>query len=199
MSTKPTKRKFALRMTETVTAFLITKNSLYTTLITILAVVAPFLHLLAKPGQAGLFGFKWMSSFLFALGWPISIICAGLLLHMASEHIVGELRKGFALISTIIIGLGIYYLIYTLVPMHAVGAGDFSPIVYYLFLLLSTIAAIMGVRFITRGIKFTEAKLKASISRLIAFIINSDRYIESNEKRSQYFKDYMGEFEEITK
>ncbi len=187
------------RTIETVTGFLTTKNSLYTTVITILAVVAPFLHLLAKSGQPGLFGYKWMTSFLFALGWPITTICMGLLLYMASEHIEGEMRKGFALISTVIIGLGMYYLMYTLIPMDFMGINDFPVIVYYLVLLLCSIAAIVAVRFLNKGIKFTEAKLKANVSRLIAFIINGDKYIETEENRTKYFKDYMGELDELSK
>lgn len=79
------------------------------------------------------------------------------------------------------------------------GINDFPVIVYYLFLFVCTLGSWAALRLITRGIMYTERKLKHNIQRLIAFIINSDRYIESDEQRKQHFKDYMEQFDEITK
>lgn len=173
--------------------YLTRTNSFYITTLTLVAVLSPFLHLLSPSGVEGVFGFKYMSSFLYALGWPLTVISLGLLLQLASKHIVTEIKDSFLVISSIVIGLGIFYLMYTLIPMQ-----DFSTWVYYLLLASSTIAAGYGIHLFGKGIMLVEEKLKANISRLIIFIVYSEKYIEKKENRSRHFNDYIKEFEEIS-
>jgi hypothetical protein len=155
--------------------------------------MSPFLHLLSPSGVEGVFGFKYMSSFLYALGWPLTVISLGLILQAASKHITAEIKSSFLLISSITVGLGIFYLMYTLIPMT-----DFSPWIYYLLLATSTMAAGYSLHLFAKGVMIVEEKLKANISRLILFIVYSEKYIETKDNRSRHFNDYIKEFEEIS-
>ena len=122
------KTKFALQTIETVTAFLTTKSSIYITFLGSLILLTPYIHIIyAASDEPGLFGFVYMTSFLFALALPVSLIASGLLIKFISTKSNNEYTKAFSLLSNLILFSGSYFLIYTLYPMTK----DFNGMYYY--------------------------------------------------------------------
>ena len=148
--------------------YLITKAVIDNFLLTVLAVGAPFLHLLAAPGQEGILGWKWMSSFLNALGWPISILAISVLMLRDASRVPQELHKPLKNRAYIIMGLGCYYLLYVCVGTFGV---DYPIYIYYLAMLVFTIALVIVVTQINRVLLSIENQLKSVIRSLMDRIL----------------------------
>lgn len=137
-------------MTPIATVFRTIKKINIKYVLTGLAVLAPFLHLLAKPAQPGILHWAWMSSFLNALGWALLAFFIGIVIIIEARHKHQRLR------GILVTSIGIYYIIYIFFPN---GKNfDFTPTTYYIALgvisLLITSITVWWVRFDKSQIHF---------------------------------------------
>ncbi|HLW30792.1 MAG TPA: hypothetical protein VKX40_00925 [Aequorivita sp.] len=197
MNNQSTNQKYALQQTGTVTGSLIIKNSsrisFYIAFLAIVAVLSPFLHVFYLLNDTeGIFGFSYMSSFMYSLSLPAMAICAGLLF----KYIAGQLddmRAFFQYISTAFLFVGIFFMIYTFVPIT-----DFSTTVYIGFLLVLSIILTIAANYLHQAVLTTEERLKNIISKLFDFIIlETPRKHVSEEKQIDYVISYEKIINEI--
>ncbi len=197
MSNQSTNAKFAPQETETVTGFLTLTNkskiSIYLTVLAVVAVLSPFMHILyLLNDKEGIFGFAFMSSFMYSLSLPIMSICSGLLLKYAGTQMT-ELKIYFKYISTSFLFVGIFFLIYTFIPMF-----DFSASVYFIGLFILTIILTIASHYLHKAVLTTEDRLKNIISKLFDFIIlETPRKHVSEEKQIDYVISYEKIINEI--
>lgn len=132
-----------------------------------MALFSLFFHLLAKPGQAGLFGFRWMSSFLNALGLFLCVLSMGLLGLYYAKNSKSDYKAYFVFMSKSIVLLGVYYGFYTFLPIS-----DYSNIVYYSMIGLYAIVLRFVIFKLNTAIlrSKTEDNLKHKVKRLINFL-----------------------------
>lgn len=197
MNNKSTKLKSAHLETETVTGFLTikkeTKISIYLTFLAIVAVLSPFLHIFyIFNDREGIFGFAYMSSFMYSLSLPLMAICSGLLLkYLASQ--LPDFRKFLVFISNSFLFVGIFFMIYTLVPLT-----DFATEVYFISLFILSVALTLAAHILHSAILTTEQRLKKIISKLFDFIIlETPRKHVSEEKQIDYVISYEKIINEI--
>ena len=197
MNKQSTKSKYALQETETVTGFWTQKNrstiSIYLTALAIVAVLSPFLHILyLLNDKEGIFGFAYMSSFMYSLSLPIMSICSGLLLKYVGTQLT-EFKVYFKYISNSFLFVGIFFMIYTFVPMF-----DFSAPVYFISLLILSVVLTVASHFLHKAVLTTEERLKNIISKLFDFIIlETPRKHVSEEKQIDYVISYEKIINEI--
>ncbi len=197
MNKQSTNKKFAPQATGTVMGFQTTRSSrinFYLMFLSVIAVLSPFLHVLYLTGdKEGVFGFTYMSSFLFSISLPIMAICSGLLLKFARNIVMDEFQKTFGLIANTFLLVGFFFLIYTFLPIN-----DLSIYAYYgILLVLATVLTIIASH-IHKTIIATEERLKKIISRLFDFIIlETPRKHVSEEKQIDYVISYEKIINEI--
>jgi len=173
-------------MTAIVTVFRTIKNSsLYAGLLTIIGVTAPFSHLLSSSDQVGILGYTYMTSFLFAVGFPISMVSFALLLKYGSQKMIDGYSKPFNQISNIILFVGCFYILWVLLPIQ-----DYSKSVYYTFLGAVSIASGYAITMLHYVIIIAEEKLRHTIQRLFKFILKDTPHDLTNEadKKAYYVK-----------
>lgn len=193
MNNKSTSEKSAHQETETVMGFLTIKNnsriSLYIIILAIIAVLSPFLHVLFLINDTeGIFGFTYMSSFLYSLSLPLMAICSGLLLKYASGQIA-NFKLFFKFISYSFLFVGIFFMIYTFLPIY-----DFSTSVYFIGILIIAMILTVAIHYLHIAILTTEERLKKIISKLFDFIILETPQKHVSEERQI---DYVISYEKI--
>lgn len=133
-----------------------------------------------------------MSSFMYSLSLPAMAICAGLLFKYIAGQLA-ELEVFFRYISTAFLFVGIFFMIYTFVPIT-----DFSTTVYIGFILILSIILTVAANYLHRAILTTEERLKNIISKLFDFIIlETPRKHVSEEKQIDYVISYEKIINEI--
>lgn len=153
--------------------------------------------------KANRFGFKSIRSFLFALGFPFTLLCSSLVLLYASKHINDKMvKKGILTASIAFQFTAIYFIIWT-VTAHLFKAKDFDRSVYYLMMALSSILVTIAI------VRFFISKLnhKYQIATLIDFIVNIRKelfHTKSNEhnittKKKEFDNNMYETFEKIVK
>src|SRR5690606_17498363 len=170
MNKQSTNQKSAHQPTGTVTGSLIIKKSsrisFYIAFLAIVAVLSPFLHVIyILNDKEGIFGFAYMSSFMYSLSLPVMAICSGLLFKFLAGQLV-EMGEFFRYISTAFLFVGIFFMIYTFVPLT-----DFSTSVYFGFISVLSIVLTIAAHHLHRAVLTTEERLKMIISKLFDFII----------------------------
>jgi hypothetical protein len=199
MSNKSKNQKFALQETETVTEFQTgesnkTKIHLYLTFLAAVAILSPFLHVFYLFNETeGIFGFSFMSSFLFAISLPLMAIATGLLLKFASTKLPTNLGFAFNYISNSLLFLGFFFLSYTFIPVI-----DLPVIVYFSSVAILSIILTVCTHYFHKAILTTEQRLKKIISKLFDFIIlETPRKHVSEEKQIDYVISYEKIINEI--
>lgn len=163
-------------------------------MLAVVAVLTPFLHVFYLfNDKEGVFGFAYMSSFMFSLSLPMMALCSGLLLKFVGEQLDTHLKKSFKFISNSFLFVGCFFLIYTLVPMT-----DFSAYVYFTLLIVLSIAMTFLANYLHKAFISTELRLKKIISKLFDFIIlETPRKHVSEEKQIDYVISYEKIINEI--
>lgn len=198
MNNKSTNVKSAPPATETVMGFQITwknkKINFYLMFLCVVAVLSPFLHVIYLTGdKEGIFGFAYMSSFMFSLSLPVMAICSGLILKIARNIINEDFKKTFGNIANIFLLVGFFFLVYTFAPMY-----DLPIYVYYAIILALALALTVIANQVHKAIITTEERLKKIISRLFDFIIlETPRKHVSEEKQIDYVISYEKIINEI--
>lgn len=154
----------------------------YLYIITFCALLAPFLHLFAVDGQKGYFGFPYMSSFLNAVGWALCAFFLGLLLKFAAKRIDTEYAKPFTFISYLIIGLGIYYAIYVMLPVYTLNIKDYHISVYFIGVGVVSVMGVVITTLLGKAVTFAETKLRKSIALFFDWSYSLDPYIDAAKK-----------------
>lgn len=179
------KKKFVRLVTETVTVYLTRKSSIYVTLLVLCITVFPFVHNFTY-GIEGVFGFTYMSSFLYALSLPVVLICAGLLLLLSKEVL-------FTNVAWVVMFSGFFYLVYTLQPYQ-----DYPLWLYILVALtVSVFGCIIGYNMHLLMVK-TEKKLKHAIQLLISFCIKQYNNAEDEKEYHVNFERVMYDVDDAT-
>lgn len=159
-----------------------------------MAILSPFLHVLyLTEDKRGIFGFAYMSSFMFSISLPLMAISSGLILKFAKNILVKDFKQIFQYISNMFLLVGFFYLIYTFAPMY-----DFSIYTYYLIVLIISISLTIIANLIHAAIVTTEERLRGIISKLFDFIIlETPRKHVSEEKQIDYVISYEKIINEI--
>lgn len=159
----------------------ITRNSICLFIISVIGLTAPFWHsFYGVSTNEGVFGYKYMSSFLYALGHPVFAICMGMLMLFAAKQLTLNFSKPFRLISFLMLGVGCYQLLAVLVSkkmlLHLFGVRDFANWVYYLVMVVIALFVVVLVQQIQFAIFSIERVLKVKIRLLVGFVLkhNSD-------------------------
>ena len=174
-------------MTETVTAFLTTKNSLYLLFLTIVAIVTPFLNVMYYGStQKGILGFTWMPSFMYAIIIPFGYCSLGLLLNFAASKIEGDYKPIIKNISYPIIFIGLFYNLYTFIPLSA----DLPAKYYYWVMLGCSVGLFAIVIQLHRNI-ISERNYKLIIKDTIRYIYKYKDDIK--EEKQEFHKIKRGE------
>lgn len=143
--------------------------------------------------KEGIFGFAYMSSFLFSISLPLMAISSGLLLKFAKNIIVEDFKKTFGYISNTFLLVGFFFLIYTFAPMY-----DLSIYSYYAIVLALAVSLTVIANLVHKAIITTEERLKKIISKLFDFIIlETPRKHVSEEKQIDYVISYEKIINEI--
>ncbi len=197
MSNQSTNSNPAPQATETVMGFQTTWSkgiNFYIIFLCIIAVLSPFLHMLYLiEDKEGVFGYAYMSSFLFSISLPIMALSSGLLLKFAANYIVNEFKKPLQYISHTFIFVGFFFAIYILMPIR-----DYSITTYYVSLLILAILLTIVANYLHKAILTTEQRLKNIISKLFDFIIlETPRKHVSEEKQIDYVISYEKIINEI--
>ena len=197
MNNQSTNTKFAPQATETVMGFQTTWKkgiNFYLIFLCIVAVLSPFLHVLyLTEDKEGIFGFAYMSSFMFSISLPLMAISAGLIIKFAKNIIVEDFKKTFEYISNTFLLIGFFFLIYTFAPMY-----DFSIYTYYVIILATSVILTMIANLAHKAVLTTEERLKNIISKLFDFIIlETPRKHVSEEKQIEYVISYEKIINEI--
>ncbi|WP_111845977.1 hypothetical protein [Aequorivita antarctica] len=143
--------------------------------------------------KEGVFGFAYMSSFLFSISLPLMAISSGLILKFAKSIIIDDFKKTFGYISNSFLLVGFFFLIYTFAPMY-----DLSIYAYYAVLLALALALTAIANHVHKAVITTEQRLKTIISKLFDFIIlETPRKHVSEEKQIDYVISYEKIINEI--
>ena len=143
--------------------------------------------------KEGIFGYAYMSSFLFSISLPIMAISAGLLMKFAAGYINHELSRPFQYISHAFLFIGFFFGIYILLPIR-----DYSISTYYISLLLMAVLLTVISHYLHKAVLTTEERLKKIISKLFDFIIlETPRKHVSEEKQIDYVISYEKVINEI--
>jgi len=192
MNIKPRKTKIARLTIPIVTAYQTIRNSAIVYFL--IAFSGPFLHLFGNPEAKGPFHWRWMISFLDALGWALFPFFMGLGLLSLSKKLPFDFRNALQSIAFVSISIGGFYIAYCLIPIK-----DFSNFEYYIMLSFIGIGTSVVCHHLLKLANYAEDKLKAALDRLITFIVKAeDKYIPK-EKKEGYFTSYIEELNQINK
>ncbi len=124
--------------------------------------LAPFSHVVFnKTNIEGIFGFSKMSSFLFAVGFPILAINAGFILDITSRSIMDKhLSKILLRVSFLFYFVGLFFLTWALAPSIP---EDFPPFVYYFSMIIISLFFLQVIHKATRYINNLNEKISALI------------------------------------
>lgn len=184
------------RLTKIVSFFKL-KNSVYLLLLSVVALFSLFLHLFDafyEPDAPGLFGFKYMTSFLYATGIPFFAISVGLLLKYAAAQIHNEYKHVFGVLANLVLMVGCFYLFYTFIPMQ-----DFSTTTYY------TMVFVLGFGLLKLMVMFhviairVEAQLRNKIKNLVRFLFRTkDVHYKNIAVKAVAFEQYHAPIDGVT-
>lgn len=167
-----------------------TKNSVYILILALIGVTAPFWHIFyGIRDTEGLFGYRFMSSFLNSLGTRLCILCMGLMMLFFSKQIANEYKKSARVISLMTIYVGCYFLILIVFPkktlLNTFGIRDFHRSFYYISMVALSIGSGYLFSLIQKAIIVTEEKLKQLIRSLFDFIfidVQEEEMIKDSKK-----------------
>ncbi len=161
-----TSQKFVHQTIATVTESQTTKSSLGLYVFGVIFEIVPFLHIFITVQAKGILGFDWLNSFLFALALPFSLLSSGILLYIASNHIQElTIKKVIYNLSRIKTFVGVYFLIYTFIPMP-----NMPYFTYYVGLLFVTILPTILMFKLNKYLFGEGERLKTAFSGFFHFI-----------------------------
>jgi len=146
------------------------------------------------------FGFNSERLFFQNIGVIVlSLIISLFFLNIVINPITEGLKKKlFIVIGCLFVFVSVYLLAWVLFAQR-VFQGDFPEIWYTNILRFAPLLVTILSGFLFYYYNNIEKWYKGVINKLIVFIINSDKYIDSKEKENKHFIDSMDVLEEIAK
>ena len=153
----------------------IKKTSFYLFILCIIGLTAKFWHIIyGVSDKEGMFGYKYMSSFLYAIGNEVAFLSLGLILVYAASK-TNEYKRAFTRLGYLAVFVACFFIIQVLFPKHllvnAFGIKDWHPSFYYVAMALMSVFSGGLVVTFQKAMMFTEEKLKEKIRILIDFIV----------------------------
>ena len=193
---KPTETKTARQTTPTVTVSRTTRRTVTASnIFVVVGCVLTLAHMLTYiPNfpEEGILHWKWMSSFLDAMGWAMLPLFFGFsyLMHYNLETEKYQ-KKGLLFKATAAIGTGVFHISYCLISIR--DFQDYPRIVYYLWLLVIAIICTFILRYGNRKYIKSEIKFRRIISVLGTFIVrDAKKHVQDTpEAQKEYKKDYI--------
>lgn len=165
----------------TATEYQMTKKKLvksyYLILLCIIGFTSPFLHVvLDVKGMEGYLGYKYMSSFLFAAGNRLSLICIGMLFLFASQQVYNEYQSTIKYIAYSTLFVGTFFGIQILVPKSTLvewtGYKDLLKQFYYIGMVIGGILSVIILKYFQTALLLSEKKLRKIIALLMDSLYN---------------------------
>ncbi|MFL1896845.1 hypothetical protein ACJRPK_14150 [Aquimarina sp. 2-A2] len=149
----------------------------FITVIAVIGFLSPLSHVYyLENDEEGVFGFTWMSSFLFAIGFPIYSLCMGFFMNLASTLFSTVEKKKFKIMAIVfkVLGvksffLGALFLVWSFSP----NVKDFDPSVYYRSLVLVSVLISISLVYFSNyvfNVNKTIKNLKASLKSMFGFV-----------------------------
>lgn len=154
----------------------IKNSSFYLFILCIIGLTAKFWNVLYGVSNAeGIFGYKYMSSFLYAIGNEVAFLSLALILVYASSK-AGEYKRAFKRLGLLAVFVACFCVIQVLIPKYmlvkAFGIKDWHPSFYYGAMIIMSVFSGGLVVMFQKAMLFTEEKLKEKIRILIDFIVD---------------------------
>lgn len=164
-------------------AFLTTKSSIYVTLLVTIGCISPFVHIFyGISDEEGLFGYRYMSSFLNAVGRVNALLCAALFIKFAASKITTEYKSLVNFGANMFLFVASFFMLAVFIPKKQLfGTADFPPYYYWLSMIGLSFASAQFFNGIQRVIIITEDKLKKHIRKLNSYLWSKVKSKELNE------------------
>lgn len=180
-----TKTKFALRETASASRKTVPATVKYLAFITLIGLFAPFSHIFwLNSEQEGFFGFQLMSSFLFAIGFPLTSVCFGLIIKFFSDDLKTFKKAGY-IISNLFVFVGFYFIAWAIWPQQDLPAELYSAALITIAVLVTIL-----VDYLSKLAPNTQ-KLKNTIRYLLDVIVLKARTQGHIKDEKQYVKDII--------
>lgn len=122
-----------------------------------------------------------MVSFLFAVGFPVFLICLSYLLFLASTKLEKELKVSFKVFSILTSCVGFFFLAWALLPQARTFGNDFSPIFYYSIMIIISVVLSISLNLLHKHFDRTINSLGKMVFHLVKFANNvQERFIDSS-------------------
>lgn len=155
------------------------KTIIYLFLICAIGVIAPFVHIIYGISDApGVFGYDFMSTFLYSLGHRVSLLCAGLLLLFAHKQITNQYKTVFKFIAYMMLYVASYFLIQTFIQKKIIveffGINDYHPMFYFVSVILLAISSVFVLTLFQKAFIYSEEKIVTLVNFL--FKVRNNHY-----------------------
>ena len=192
---KSTRTKFAL-LGSRIVKLLKSKGSLYLIIISAIILFAPFAHIPYLNSEAkGLFGFRLMVSFLFAIALPLVLISSGLIIRFLGSYTPNHIKSFSNFLSSLVTASGVFFLVWSVS-----NVGDYPAYIYYFTVLalsvLFTYLSIKIQKFMLkqeRILKNVIEKFRNIITNFVNFTMDVDdthgNKIDYVKKRRKFYED----------
>jgi len=139
--------------------------------------IAPYAHIPFNTNDSeGIFGFSYMSSFLFAIGFPIFVVCISVLLFYASGFMPEQLKKLFRVFAILSGFTGFYFLVWSINPLVE---KDFHPSFYYGAMILISAALTHSTIYIQTYLETTKRIIRYLVD---VIVIDARPHVRDNKK-----------------
>tara|TARA_Y100000310_G_C20704425_1_gene834098 strand:- start:20969 stop:21454 length:486 start_codon:yes stop_codon:yes gene_type:complete len=124
----------------------------------------------------GYLGYKYMSSFLFAAGNRLSLICIGMLFLFASQQVFNEYQATVRFIAYSTLFVGAFFGIQILIPKETLvewsGQKDLPKQFYYVGMIIGGILSVIILKYFQFALLLSEKKLRKIIYLLMDSLYN---------------------------
>ncbi|MEL4307399.1 hypothetical protein [Joostella sp. CR20] len=155
---------------------------LYSTII--IGAFAPFFHIFflrENDIEINNYGFTYLSTLLYALGFPITLTCVGTLCRFVSFNIIAQFKRPFLVASHLFTATGVFFITWTIYASKE----DMNMTYYYLILLTITVVTTAFLSYLNNSINQTTKELKAVVKSLLQFTIHVKKtYIQPKDKKN---------------
>jgi len=170
----------------------------------ILGFFGPFLHIPYNINdKEGVFGFTWMSSFLFAIGFPLFLISLSFLLYYASDFLPKGLKRVFRTFSILTAFTGFFFISWILNPFEE---NDYHPGIYFGAMIIISILLANGIRLYKSTLKFLIEDRYAMVDFLLSLRSDYKKMLKhalkpnlQNEAEAEVFKAIKKDSENFDK
>ena len=186
MNNSQIQKKFALQVNQIVERLKKFKVSAYVLFLSLILLLCSFIHIpYNNSGVEGILGFKWMTSFLFAIALPLTQISSGLLIKFLSGIVKEEFKGYFNGLSNLVLATGFFFLLWTLVPYDI--KKQFKSHHYYILVAALSIGMCFIAHHIHKAVMLFERKMTKQIKILFKYIYSLNTTNVIKEEKEEEF------------